>query len=141
MNAMNTGEQNSPQMDRSNRATHRVLDKMHEEFGLLTIGEVAALLGVTLTQVHTFHDEGRIISVNREDEILYPAFQFDDAGTIRPVIADVVAEAESYAHSESSLALWMIIPTGYLDGKRPVDCLDSPDSVLLAARGAFNVEW
>lgn len=143
MTTMNAGEQEvSPQMARSIQATQRALQKMHEEFGLLTVGEVAVFLGVTLADVLHYHDEGRIMSVIVDDEVMYPAFQFDEeAGVVRPVIADVIAEATSSSRSESSLALWMVQPTGYLDGKRPVDCLDKPDSVLLAARGSFNVEW
>lgn len=143
MATVNTGDQKvSPQMARSIATTQKAMRKMHEEFGLLTIGEVAGFLGVTLGEVLNYHDEGRIMSVNVDDEILYPAFQFnEETGAIRPVIADLIAEATSASRSESSLELWMVNPTGYLDGKRPVDCLDTPDSVLLAARNSFNVEW
>lgn len=111
------------------------------EFGLLTIGEVATLLGLTLLEVQEAHYGGQLMSVIHEDEVLYPAFQFDpETGSIRPGIPDVIAEGFVAGRSESSLALWMTMPTGYLDGKRPVDCMDTPDSVLLAARNSFNVE-
>lgn len=130
----------SPQMERSMQATKRVWREMDEEFGLWTIGQTADYLNVGLKDVIKLRDDGYLLAVVHEDEILYPEFQFKD-GEINPVITDLIAEAESSGRSESGLALWMVNPTGYLDGKRPVDFLDQPEEVLLAARASFNVEW
>ena len=81
-----------------------------------------------------------MIAINHEDEYLFPKFQFLE-DKINPVMPDLIAEAEAAGRTDSGLALWMFIPTGYLDGKRPVDILDQPDELLLVARSSFNVEW
>lgn len=130
----------SPQLERSRQKTREAWAEMDAEFGLLTIGEVAGLLGVNLAKVKELRDADTLIAVNHEDEYLYPGFQFLE-GKVNPVMPDLIAEAKDSGRTESGLALWMFIPTGYLDGKRPVDILDEPDKLLLTARSSFNVEW
>lgn len=140
---MDTEQKNlpeSPQMEHSRQKTREAWAEMDAEFGLLTIGEVAGLMGVSLGKVKELWDTGALIAINHEDEYLFPKFQFLE-DKINPVMPDLIAEAEAAGRTDSGLALWMFIPTGYLDGKRPVDILDQPDELLLVARSSFNVEW
>lgn len=133
----------SPQMARSLESTGKVMTEMSREFGFLTLEEVAAITGISVEDALKARLEGRIFAVVFQGErIGYPSFQIDiEAGRIRPVIASLIKAAEDSGRSESGLALWMVIPTGYLDGERPVDCLDYPNAVLIAAQAAFNVQW
>lgn len=140
---METEQENvpeSPQMKQSRQKTREAWAEMDAEFGLLTFGEVASLMGVNLGKVKELWDTGALIAINHGDEYLFPKFQFLE-DKINPVMPDLIAEAEAAGRTDSGLALWMFIPTGYLDGKRPVDILDEPDELLLVARAAFNVEW
>jgi len=79
--------------------------------------------------------EGRIFAVPSGRADLYPAFQFDVHGQPRPVIAEVLRHLEQ--ESDWTRALWWTSPSGWLDGRRPVDMLDEDTaSVIEAARGA-----
>lgn len=79
--------------------------------------------------------EGRIFAVPSGRADLYPAFQFYVHGQPRPVIAEVLRHLEQ--ESDWARALWWTSPSGWLDGRRPVDMLDEDtNSVIEAARGA-----
>ncbi len=77
---------------------------------------------------------GRIFGVERQGRILYPAFQFDDIGKPKPVVARVL---EALGKRGSwQVASWFTAPNGWLpDDRRPVDVIDTdPDAVAAAAR-------
>jgi hypothetical protein len=135
----------SPQLARSVQATENVWRKIGDEFGLLSSVEVSELVGSrspNRTYASDQHSKGRLIAVKRPGGLRYPGFQFDRSEhTIRPVFSDLIRAAADAGRTEASLALWMVSPTGYLDGDRPVDRLSRPDDVLEAARQSFNVQW
>jgi len=77
--------------------------------------------------------KGRIFSVNFRGATLYPAFQFDNKGQPRPVIARI-ARALGNQGSEWQLALWLTSSVGWLNAQRPVDLLETdPEAVAEAA--------
>ncbi len=76
---------------------------------------------------------GRIFAVPSGRADLYPAFQFDEHGEPRAVIGEVLRHLA--AESDWAKALWWTAPSGWLNGRRPVDVLDTdPQSVVEAAR-------
>lgn len=135
----------SPQLARSIQATENLWRAMEREFKLLTATEVSAAVGSkspNRSYASEQHAAGKLLAVKRAGAYRYPGFQIDrQEHKIRPVMADLLSVAKEAGRSESSLALWMLIRTGYLDGARPVDQLASPNMVVEAARHAFNVQW
>lgn len=74
----------------------------------------------------------RIIAV-QASERLFPAFQFNDEGVPRAVIAQVLTALGDELHGWEILT-WFTGSSGYLEGARPVDLLtDAPDDVVAAA--------
>ena len=111
--------------------------RLIQEFGALTSTEVADLAGSKAgnraAMAHRWKQEGRIFSVTYEGTVLYPAFQFDREGRPLAAMAQVIRTLGSKS-SEWELALWFMANTGWLDGQRPVDLLESdPEAVVKAA--------
>ncbi|HEX3529544.1 MAG TPA: hypothetical protein VH988_20990 [Thermoanaerobaculia bacterium] len=112
-------------------------EELFKEFGAYTSAEVADLAGSKASNkaalANRWKQEGRIFSVTHHGATYFPAFQFDDQGRPRPVLAQVIASLGSKS-TEWELALWFMGNTGWLDGKRPVDLLESdPNAVAEAA--------
>lgn len=135
----------SPQLARSLAATENAWRMLEAEFGLLSSREVSELVGSSSPNRSYASDQrskGKLIAVRRPGGLRYPGYQFDRTEhVIRPVMADLIRIAREAGRSEASVALWMVIPTGYLDGDRPVDQLSDPDKVVEAAQQSFNVQW
>lgn len=124
------------------QSTDDALDRMADEFGLLSSQAVTSFTGLSAGEILDKHASEELFAVIRDGKWLYPAFQFDPATrSIRPVIPELIKVAEDFRRTESGLALWMVTPSEYLDGERPVDCLNFPDTVLIAAKAAFSVQW
>lgn len=73
--------------------------------------------------------------------VLYPEFQFDDTGEVRPFIPELIELASENSWSEQSLILWLVIPTGCFEDQPPVRYLNDPERVLAGARGRFMPSW
>ncbi len=135
----------SPQIARSVAATEHAWRELETEFGLLSSVEVSELVGSKSPNRNYASEQrskGRLIAVKRPGGLRYPGYQFDRVDhTISPTMAKLIRVAAEAGFSEGSLALWMTMHTGYLDGDRPVDQLSNPDKVMEAARQSFNVQW
>ncbi|WP_144662866.1 hypothetical protein [Paenarthrobacter nicotinovorans] len=135
----------SPQLARSMQATENAWREMETEFGLLTSIEVSKAVGSKFPNRSYASDQraaGKLLAIKRPGGFKYPGFQIDPPEhALRPVIKDLLELAAEAGRSEAGLALWIISPTGYLDGARPVDLLDEPETVVEAARQSFNVQW
>ena len=85
--------------------------------------------------VHRWRKQGKIFSVNHGGREWYPAFQFGADGRPLPLIAEILAILRRDAErTEWDNALWFAGDSGWLDGQRPIDRLDSdPESVKRAA--------
>lgn len=84
--------------------------------------------------------EGRLLALRRGKYLLYPAFQFGRAG-VRPVIAEIRAVGERHGWDETSLIEWLMAPTTYLGGRRPVDIIDDSDQLLALTAEVFGLSW
>ncbi len=77
--------------------------------------------------------ERRIFTVTHRNATYVPSFQFDEKGQPHPAIAKVI-KILGKDTSDWGLALWFTAANGWLEGKRPVDCLkDDPEEVVQAA--------
>ena len=108
-----------------------------QEFGALT-GEQIADERSRAANRHAlaarWRKEGKLFGVPYRGQILYPAFQFDDDGELRPVISRALAALPRDEMSEWEVALWWTAANGLLSGRRPVDLLDvDPEALVHAA--------
>lgn len=77
--------------------------------------------------------EGKIFSIDRAGQTLYPKYLFDEFGKPLPVVAQVL---ECFAgYRPFRVASWFESTNGMLHGRRPREMLaTAPDSVVVAAR-------
>jgi hypothetical protein len=113
--------------------------KLLSEFGALSGAQVAKRVvgrpGEVLSSetVGQWKRQGLVFTVCHQGRSVYPAFQFDEEGRPRPVVADVLTTLGQQSQGWE-LALWFTSVNGWVDGCRPVDLLNSePEEVALAA--------
>jgi hypothetical protein len=116
---------------------------MFDEFGGLTAAEVADLAGSeaknTSALAGRWRRDGRLVAVDHQGTLYYPGFQFDSDGKPKPVIAEVLRYLGSQEVSAWQQALWFTTANGWLDGRRPVDVLETETrAVVDAAREALR---
>ena len=134
----------SPSTARAVQARHNLYETIEREFGLLTSTEAGKRMGSRSTEPRnlalTAHKKHTILAIPRGKYLHFPGFQFDERG-LRPVIAELLQLAREHQRTEPGLVQWLVAPTTYLDGRRPVDIIDSPEELLDVARRAFSVQW
>ncbi len=134
----------SPPLARAVQAQQNLYGRIEAEFGLLTSREAADRMGsravARRNAATAAHTERRLLALRRGRYLLYPGFQFDSAG-IRPVIAALLTVAREHGWDETSLIEWLVSPTTYLAGQRPVDVIEDPDRLLEVAKESFGVSW
>jgi hypothetical protein len=113
------------------------------EFGALTASQVAGFSGSEAKNrsalAGRWRREGRLVAVEHHGTIFYPAFQFDADGRPRRVVEDVLKLLDDPEMSPWQQALWFTTANGWLDGRRPVDLLETePAAVVAAARDALR---
>lgn len=135
----------SPQMARGVQATENAWREMDAEFGLLSGAEVADLAGSKARSRTGYASDqrraGKLLGIRRRNAYLYPGFQFDGTGRVRPIIPALLSVATRYGVSPEGLAQWLCARTGQLGDQRPVDHLDEQDRVLEAAENHYGVQW
>lgn len=134
----------SPALARAVQAQQNLHDRLDDEFGLLTSAQAADHMSsravARRNAASAARGEGRLLALRRGKYLLYPAFQFDAAG-VRPVIASLRKIGAEHGWDESSLIEWLVGPTTYLGGQRPVDVIDDPDRLLAVAAESFGISW
>lgn len=121
----------SPQLARARRASQRVRQQVADEFGALTEGEVADLLGEL---------PGR--TALRSLDGTYPAFQFSVGRNVLPVIGPLLELARANTWPDQDVIYWLMGPSAaFVDERRPVDHLNDAAAVLGAAKLAFEATW
>lgn len=107
-----------------------------EEVPCLAGKEVAGLAGHRAANASVtasrWKRAGKVFSVPRLGEELYPAFQFRD-GLPHPTVARALAELPG-RKSPWQVAFWFTSSNGWLDGDAPADRLDDAEAVVEAAR-------
>jgi len=107
---------------------YEVLDteKVHKLYGSKADNK-AALAG-------RWRGDGKIFGIDLQGRTVYPAFQFDASGKPKPIIAKVLRVLGGKP-GPWQIAIWFTSANGWLDGRCPVDVMDTdPDAVIEAAR-------
>ena len=100
-------------------------EQVHELFGSAAKNRAALAA--------RWRSDGKIFALDYRGRLLYPAFQFDRQGRPKDIIGKVLVMLGDAAGPWQT-AIWFTSANGWLDGKRPLDLLDSePDRVLDAA--------
>lgn len=136
----------SPATARSVQATQNRWHAVETEFGLLTSSQVAVREGFAAGNRQLAHDQrqaGRLLGVHRGARLLYPGFQFDANGSLRPIIKRIAEIGRQSDWADADILLWFTSPTTYLpDDARPVDLLDdAPEHVAKVAEATFEAPW
>lgn len=130
----------SSSIDALTRAENKMHDQISEEFGFLTVEEVVNLLGIKKPYQGVEEYRDGMIWVNVNWKAMFPRFQFSETGP-KPVIKELITLGDKYHRTRSGLVYWMMSPTTYLAGKRPVDVIDDSQTLLNVAESSFGVEW
>ena len=87
---------------------------------------------------YRWREQGRIFGVPHRGGYRYPLFQLDlERGRPKEVIREVLGILGG-RFGDWGTALWFTGPNAWIEGRRPVDCLDDPVALLAAARGAVE---
>lgn len=104
---------------------------MLKEFGAINASELAALAGSrarrTTTTVDNWRRAHKVVAVRWRDESMVPGFLLTHEAQPDPVARPALQTLAGQGSSDWQAALWWVIPSRALDGRRPVD-------VLLAGR-------
>jgi hypothetical protein len=133
----------SPALVLQARRNAQARTELLTEFGALTASQVAELSGSEAKNrsalAGRWRREGRVLAVEHHGSTYYPAFQFDAHGRPHPAIADVLKHLNAPSMTAWQQTLWFTTANGWLDGRRPVDLLESePTAVVAAARDALR---
>ena len=134
-----------PATARAAQATENVWRTVQSEFGLLSSSEVGALLGASNANrayAAQLRQRGELLAAQRRNAYVFPAFQFDrEAAEVRRWVAPLLRLAGHSHRSGADVIMWMMSPTTYLGGERPVDHAEDSERVLDVAERAWGVEW
>lgn len=134
----------SPALARATQAEQNLYDRIEAEFGLLSSAGAGERMGSRSTATRNLalaaQRDGRLLALRRGRYQVFPGFQFEGRGA-RPVIADLVTLGRELDRSETGLIQWLMSPTTYLQGRRPVDVIDDPEQLLEVAGQSFSVRW
>lgn len=131
------------------RALRRVIAQAFDRIsahGVLTIDDLAALRGCTRAgaerTVAALAAAGTLLVIDAAAAgLLVPAFQFDDTGELRAVVADTNRRLVQRGADVTSLLHWWTSPSPRL-GRVPLEALaDDPFAVPLAATADGEPGW
>lgn len=135
----------TPALAASTQARENLYERIAAEFGLLTSTQAGEAMGsrsssATRNLAIKARREGRVVGLKRGTYTVFPGFQFTEAG-LRPVVAELIKIGDAHGRTEAGLVQWLMTPTTYLHGRRPVDVVDEPEALLGAAHSSFGVDW
>ena len=95
---------------------------------LLTVGDVAELTNMTLTEIENFRQGSSLLGIPCDDQTyLYPEFQFDLEEPFKEHRLDFYAiyinGLMAAVENPWGVAAWWIDPNGYLNGGAPAEYL------------------
>ncbi|MFC5336906.1 hypothetical protein [Leucobacter denitrificans] len=135
----------SPEIARAAQATENVWRQIDREFGLLSSAEVAAILGASKDNrayAAALRKRGALAGIERKNAYVYPGFQLNTTtGTVHTWVAPLLKLATEHNRSMSDALLWMVSPSTYFDGARPVDHLDDAERILSVSARSWGTEW
>lgn len=105
-----------------------------------TLTDLAARRGededTTYAWLLSHRHDGRLVVIPIDNELVIPAFQFDQTGTPIAAVAEVNRIfATARVRTLWAMWSWWHARTSYLSGQSPIELIDSaPDRLLIAAR-------
>ncbi|NIJ03444.1 hypothetical protein FHR86_003803 [Paenarthrobacter ilicis] len=114
-------------------------DRIRDEFGLPTLEQVRE----RLTAIHEDPEPviRRLCRVFVGENTFCPGYQFRADLTPNPVLTGLFERAMELRIPHNYFALWMMVPSPTLEGRRPVDLRESQDpSPLRAALDRLRVD-
>jgi hypothetical protein len=137
--------ENKPEIYNHESLAFHILEnaRLRNEF-MCDIGALTSQGVATLSQsqaknkaayAHRLKAESKVFAVEFQGEQRYPAFQFDmETGKPKPIIKDILALLKD-EWSSWQLALWFISVNGYLNGKTPLEVMDTEPVAVLETLG------
>lgn len=107
-------------------------DRTRDEFGLPDLEQVRE----RLSAVHENPEPAmqQLVRVFIDDEGTFcPGYQFRADLSLHPVVTGLFERALELRIPHNYFALWMMVPSPALDGRRPVDLRNTPDPAPLRA--------
>ena len=130
------------------QATENAWQRIDQELGLLSSARVSQLLGAGTANrnlANEMRTRGELLGVQRRNQYLYPAFQFDARnGTVWPWVKPLHELASDESVAAEDVLLWLVRPTTYLGVKkdgtapRPVDVAEDAQLLLSVAARAWD---
>lgn len=76
-----------------------------------------------------WRSDGLVFAVEAGGRLLYPAFQLDDGGRPRPVVAEILAALARRGFEGWQVALWFDTPQAALDWETPAARIEDPGAL------------
>lgn len=134
-----------PALARATLGVEAAWRDVEREFSLLSAAEISRRAGSRAAAARSWASQkrlaGQLVGVVRRNRIVYPGFQLDATGAIRPAVPRVIAVLRGGGWSDEHIVLWFTAADGRLGGVRPVDELDGPPEPIVAAAEAAAVRW
>jgi hypothetical protein len=106
------------------------------EFTLPTLGQVRCRLSELTEDPEPVMQQ--LVRVFFDDGTFCPGFQFLPGGQLRPQVIDLFGRALELQIPHNYFTLWMITPSRWLAGARPVDHLKDGPAPLLRALESYR---
>ena len=124
---------------------HRTAEARQEclrKHGAWTPSQVADHAGSKATNrsalASAWRAAGRIVGVQWQGQLVFPAFQFDARAQPREPIARILSHLRDAGLGDWEQALWFTTKTGWLSDRCPVDVLDEDPAGVVSAAAAFH---
>jgi hypothetical protein len=91
---------------------------------------------MTAAERNREREAGELLAFEVDGEFRYPAFQFKTSGKVAPVVPQLLALGTALGWPPFggwSMMLWLFSPEAELEGRRPVDLIESEAPLLLKA--------
>lgn len=120
------------QMARSLRAEAEAMRGIEETYGLI----------VATDALKAARQRGRLLAVEWGGRLIFPGFQFDEYGQVRPVMAGLLTVSAAAGYDAMSLLIFLCAPSTYVvDDAAPVSLITEPERLIDMTERALGVEW
>lgn len=114
-------------------------DRTRDEFGLPGLEQVRERFAGVHEDPEPLMQQ--LVRVFVGEGIFCPGYQFRDGLSLNPVVTGLFERSLELRIPHNYFALWMMVPSPALDGRRPVDLRNISDPApLLAALGRVRAE-
>ncbi|MGO1853210.1 MAG: hypothetical protein ACTH32_08745 [Microbacterium gubbeenense] len=134
-----------PATARAVQSTENMWRRVEEKFGLYDSLQIGQLLGNRRADRKIASDmraRGELLGVRRQTGYAYPGFQLDTrTGDVLPWVTSLIELGRESGRDSRDIVMWVMSPTMYFDGDRPVDHVAEGDRLLNVAERAWSIQW